>query len=461
MTLNIGDDYGESLIDTANIKTEENGGQKVQKKVSKVSKNRQKRGIPVGEVRLGTYSCNICKVDFSLKKYYKDHITIVQDGKKLLKCCACDAKFSSFNGNHKLIRHIASVHEGKKHNCALCAACFEEREDLIDHELSFHDKKVSNPRNTKSLKTEVKEGEQTYSCSICSNEFAEFLELRKHTAKAHDGKKIFKCPFCTDVFPQMKDIKAHLKKVHGGKKPHNCSFCDAAFLKRVTLRYHIKSLHEKEKPLKCPTCLKGFRHEAALKYHISVVHDGVEPIPIKKEEDVIKERFPCTECNKTYINKKGLRIHVENVHLKLKKYQCDQCPSVFASRQGFKYHMESEHENTDYPCTKCDRIFKTIHCLKNHVLRHHEKRLDFKCEHCGKDYPTLTEVNRHVKVIHSNNVKCEICDKTCYNPKRLWLHKVLSHNADAWRCEKCPRKQRAVFQTQATYEKHMKKFHYF
>ena len=52
-------------------------------------------------------------------------------------------------------------------------------------------------------------------------------------------------------------------------------------------------------------------------------------------------------------------------------------------------------------------------------------------------------------------------DRTRGFKNQIFPTKVLSHNADAWRCEKCPRKQRAVFQTQATYEKHMKKFHYF
>ena len=59
--------------------------------------------------------------------------------------------------------------------------------------------------------------------------------------------------------------------------------------------------------------------------------------------------------------------------------------------------MESIHQNLDYPCSQCERRFKNFDCWKNHVLKYHEKRLDFKCEQCGKDFATVTELNRHIR----------------------------------------------------------------
>ena len=39
----------------------------------------------------------------------------------------------------------------------------------------------------------------------------------------------------------------------------------------------------------------------------------------------------------------------------------------------------------------------TINAIKDHVLRDHEKRVDFKCEYCGKEFPSFVEINRHVR----------------------------------------------------------------
>ena len=137
------EDQDPTYIDPSDIKCEQSVEEKTDiaefKKVPK-----EKRKVQDSD---RTYSCTICKITFQYKKNYKSHITEMQDGKKVLKCCGCDLKFSSFNGAYKLLRHIATVHDGKKHNCTSCAACFEEKEDLLDHELTFHEKNSKISKN--------------------------------------------------------------------------------------------------------------------------------------------------------------------------------------------------------------------------------------------------------------------------------------------------------------------------
>ena len=198
-------------MDIANIKTEENGGQKVPKKVSKVSKNRQKRGIPVGEVRLGTYSCNICKVDFSLKKYYKDHITIVEDGKKLLKCCACDKKLSY--DVRILEKHIAFVHEGKQIKCSFCNDYFAKKEELDEHEASVH-----------------KGRKPTFDCIICNSNFPLKSILNTHMETVHE------------------DIQSIAQKqVYDREGPNSCHICQISFHQKQYYRTHVTSIQDGKK----------------------------------------------------------------------------------------------------------------------------------------------------------------------------------------------------------------------
>ena len=173
------------------------------------------------------------------------------------------------------------------------------------------------------------------------------------------------------------------------------------------------------------------------------------------------ERVKCDQCDKTYVNKKLLKDHVEIVHLQLKKYQCDQCPMIFASNGGFLHHVKSQHENRTYPCTQCNKTFTKSDILKEHVLGVHENCRDFKCEYCGKDFPSLRRVNIHVKIIHKSSVKCDICDKVITNSHVLWKHKIFHHKeiGDALICEKCPRRKYSAFHTKASYDKHMTEVH--
>jgi len=229
------------------------------------------------------------------------------------------------------------------------------------------------------------------------------------------------------------------------------------------LLQHTQTVHEVKTSYICSFCDKDLKNRASL-----TLHSEIEHLNIKIPELKPGERACCSQCDKTYTTKSALRKHVEVVHLKMKKFQCDQCPLNFSSKNGFEYHVESQHQKKEHPCTKCDRIFKQKDCLKAHVLKHHEKRLDFKCEFCGNEFPTLMEVNRHIRVLHANNVKCELCDKVLNNSRKLLQHKYIQHNEKHhfFRCDECPTsglKRKGIscrlFSTQALFDKHKKKFH--
>ena len=370
----------------------------------------------------------------------------------------------------------SSVHEEKKmFKCSICKIGFGGEDTLKKHLLSEH------------------EGKKIYFCSLCDNTFSSWVDLKKHTRTIHEGKKLHKCFFCDDTFSYWKALKKHIDTEHEGKKPYNCILCATGFLIKKNLLRHIDTEHEGKKPHNCSLCSTGFLTKEKLLHHTVTVHEEKRPYKCSFCDEHFKtidgvqihsgkcvehlkvspklgpgERACCTQCDKTYVTKSALRKHVEVFHLKIKKFQCDQCPLNFASKNGFEYHVESQHQNKEHPCAKCDRIFKQKDCLKAHVLKHHEKRLDFKCEFCGSEFPTLMEVNRHIRVLHTNNVKCELCDKILNNPTKLLQHKYIHHNEKhlLFRCDECPTsgpKRKGIssrlFSTQALFDKHKKKFH--
>ena len=485
------------------------------------SKNQSNQKFSLGQKpvydKSDSFFCHICQISFDQKKHYKAHIThLNRDGTRSLKCCACDKKFSFGNGIRNPIRHIKSVHLGNSKTRLKMKRAIEEDKNLqvsrvkifpsiknikasnitiienpsIDNiteeaHNAIDIEKITNkengmikgeisenedPTNTlaeninygceNSISESVHEGKKKFGCSFCTHSYHRKSHLKEHVEIVHEGKKrrslTFKCHFCAVRFIQFKDLKQHIGTEHEGKKPHNCSLCNSGFILKAQLTRHFKVVHEKSNF--CAICHTDFALKSTLKTHMKAVHEDIQSIAQKPT----KERLKCNQCDKTYSGKMALESHVEVVHLQLKKFQCDQCPLNFASKNGFKNHVASEHEKKEHSCTKCDRIYKTKIGLKDHVLRFHEKRLDFKCEYCGKEFPSLAEVNRHVRLIHNGiKVKCDLCDKEINTLLRLWKHKVFHHNEtkDAWICKKCPRKRWSAFQTQAIYDKHMKEVH--
>ena len=256
----------------------------------------------------------------------------------------------------------------------------------------------------------------------------------------HEGKT-FKCYLCeTGCFAEKEELEKHEASVHEGKKhAFNCNICNADFPLKITLNKHMEEVHD-----------------------ISIGRKTVKKVrkTVKEIREKLAERVKCDQCDKDYSCKTALKSHVEIVHLQIKK-QCDRCPTFFKTTKGLQYHMKSQHQNKTYPCSQCDRVFKQYISLNDHVLRHHEKRLDFKCEYCGKDWPSLVEVNRHIRVTHNSKVKCDICDKVIGNPRGLWLHKIFHHKeiGDALICEKCPRRKCHAFHTKVAYDKHIREVH--
>ena len=422
--------------------------------------------------RRDPYSCHICLITFHQQQYYRSHITTVQDGKKSLMCCACNSKFSYTNTKY-LTRHIAKVHEGKssdklsmygyKSNQTQTTTYLNtiKKPPIISYEQKEDTQmEVVHEVIPSIARKPVYDRSDTNSCHTCQITFNQRKYYRSHITSHRDGKKVKRCCACnaTFSFGNNRHLMKHILKVHKGK-PYKCSFCSDCFIEKEELVKHKLSVHEGKKLVfKCAICHADFDLKSTLKTHMEAVHEDIESIAQKP----VKERVKCLQCDKTYSNRKELENHVEVVHLQLKKFQCDQCPLNFASKNGFEYHVASEHEKKEHSCTQCDRIYKTKIGLKDHVLRFHEKRLDFKCEFCGKEFPSLAEVNRHVRLIHNGiKVKCDLCDKEINTSLRLWKHKVFRHNEtqDAWICKKCPRKRWSAFQTQAIYDKHMKEVH--
>lgn len=93
----------------------------------------------------------------------------------------------------------------------------------------------------------------------------------------------------------------------------------------------------------------------------------------KKTKSSINAVYTCLHCNRDYQKRHHLQRHLKTHDSKKKEYECDICGKLF---------------------TRCDTVQR--HKREIHSERKHE------CSICLRNYPTLTQLNRHLK-IHLRN----------------------------------------------------------
>ena len=115
-------------------------------------------------------------------------------------------------------------------------------------------------------------------------------------------------------------IKKHARSVHEKIKDHKCDECGQCFVAKSKLELHIKAIHRKIKDQFCDQCDYATSYPDELRKHKNTMHsedrgDGIE----------------CPECGKMLASKGSLRIHVRQVHQKVKNVSCLLCLEMFMS----------------------------------------------------------------------------------------------------------------------------------
>lgn len=142
-----------------------------------------------------------------------------------------------------------------------------------------------------------------------------------------------------------------------------------------------------------------------------------------KKCDVIKH----TENFLEKPNCEYLKNILEKSSIKRQSLDCEICGQHFSTRTKLNEHKKKSLDccTKQYNCTTCDKAFITKFKLKLHV-RSHTKETPFECKICLKKFRFASNVNRHVDVIHKGlkPFKCDFCGKGkyCLNFKILSIN---------------------------------------
>ena len=148
------------------------------------------------------------------------------------------------------------------------------------------------------------------------------------------GGKTLACPECPEAFSMWALLAQHLWRAHRvDMELHSCRLCTFKSYYLNTLNLHLQR-HQTERPFLCDECGKRFKAEKSLKAHLRTAcvgaggGEGADASGSKGEASV-KEEAPlqrCGVCQRDFKNVRRLRDHMASVHEKLKPFLCSSCP---------------------------------------------------------------------------------------------------------------------------------------
>ena len=110
---------------------------------------------------------------------------------------------------------------------------------------------------------------------------------------------------------------------------------------------------------------------------------------MKVHETADGKPYKCTECDKSFTRKTGLKLHHDVVHLGLRIHSCTECEKTFSTASKAKFHIKMHKEGKPFACQYCNQGFTN----KRNLLAHEKKHFanEKKCKK-GEEKDTSTQV---------------------------------------------------------------------
>ena len=172
-----------------------------------------------------------------------------------------------------------------------------------------------------------------------------------------------------------------------------------------------------ENAMKCQFCTYSSTCKTRIKVHMREVHFKVRD-------------FKCDICSFAFAQLWRLKKHNRAVHEKIRDFKCDLCPFTSAANYALKSHKQRVHEKIrNFRCDMCSFTSAANFGLKNHKDTVHEKIRNFKCEMCTFASAHNYQLKYHMKAVHEKikDHQCNQCEYKCASGYGLKRHKKVIH----------------------------------
>ena len=255
--------------------------------------------------------------------------------------------------------------------------------------------KVDPEKRLESIKEHIYMEGETYICKTCQytttiEKYAKRHVQRRHPVDDEITEEEQVCPHCpTYKTHRKKYLSRHIRQNHNENivdKP--CDRCEYKTKSYSRLKRHVREVHEGIKDKVCSQCGAAFKRKAKLVYHIEEKHEGIFRDRKRYEyKKPLHKPHVCHLCTGTPFAShvpSGLKIHINEVHLKIGECICPHCDYRAYRPYIMKRHIKFVHEGClDYKCDQCGYVFDSGVKLKSHKKTVHDKIRDNICDHCG------------------------------------------------------------------------------
>ncbi len=183
-------------------------------------------------------------------------------------------------------------------------------------------------------------------------------------------------------------------------------------------------------------CLEAFSEQQFPDEHVKRKHQ--------------KKRFPCPQCCFSTDQKGNLKVHIANMHEKVKCYQQHLCERCGKPRYNLMHHIcihgacDSKEQiglgHKPLTCNKCGKAFCNSGDLARHFKQFHDGHgKPFCCDTCGKEFAQRLNLKIHEKT-HTGlkPFQCRFCDKHfAQSGHRLAHERVVHEKCYQYLCEMC------------------------
>ncbi|XP_062549057.1 zinc finger protein 420-like [Armigeres subalbatus] len=342
------------------------------------------------------------------------------------RCCGCGEFFETVNEvqSHGQTTHLMENSESVgEYQCDVCFARFEWSRGLFMH---------------KNAKRAV---DTLFRCKTCNMLFSKRNRLEKHLQQAPNH------PTAPSKQPTESEVQHDQKDENNGNftKPdppqqhkYYCCLakCGQEFASEEMLLDHCVDHHtgkrrenEAERTNHqnvCPGCLKSFENTTCLVWH---------------RFTRFTKQYTCRFCAQVFTRWNKYREHEDEVHLgKTHEYPCEKCDKIFRTPQRLKAHQETHSELRSEICDACGASFRNKGVLKRHRRTVHANDKPFVCQHCPKRLPTQEQLNAHLRVhTGAKPYTCRFCDRSFSHYTDRKRHEMSTHTGERpYQCPHCP-----------------------
>ncbi|XP_059619175.1 transcription factor grauzone-like [Phlebotomus argentipes] len=228
------------------------------------------------------------------------------------------------------------------------------------------------------------------------------------------------CHICEESFGKLGDLWDHFRESH---KRRGYIFCCDVKLDRPSKILDHRAYHLNPDAFKCHECNNTFKNSIGLKLHKLNSHTP-------KEEHI----FKCPKCPLSFMTEFRFKMH-SYVHCREedKSHFCPDCGKAFAIKGNLKIHIRQMHTKDYYHvCETCARTFKNKDMLLRHMKLHTGEKIEtFPCTLCGHRFSHKSKLKLHMKRHIENEsgkiFRCAICDKESPNSLALQAHVKYTH----------------------------------